>query len=436
MKNFLCMLPILGLTSCSDVSENPFLWISLGFLMLFIFVGSKKSPKRQKEEEETRKRRDEIAKHFEGMDKQFQSSTQVKAEVDTVISHINFSVKGTIYRTQKEIAAARMCDVGNTLILQTESDNKQDEFAVKVFTIDGFHIGYVEKQYSKIIASKINYISRCRISKITFSDVPYIFADVYFSDKEQIQPKFKPKEMRISPTNRLINPLQKQQSKYERTFAFISWTKFLPSDSQVILNELSQGDELQLKHNPISNIPYCVDVYKGDVFLGHVSGFNAINVFKAVSLPHKCIVSNPITKYNVGVGFEVFFEGSPKEVEPTEEEKTILKLFQKEYFPEYEEACHLVYEEPQKALDLLLPLVNKERGLDVKHMCCRCYRKLKQYELEKEMVENILHYIDNIPDDIAPEDVVLSIRASRELYESRLAYDEKRIANKSARKMK
>ena len=242
--------------------------------------------------------------------------------------------------------------------------------------------------------------------------------------------------MQISPTNHLINPLQKQQSKYERTFALISWTKFLPSDSQVILNELSQGDELQLNHNPTSNIPYCVDVYKGDVFLGHVSGFNAINVFKAVSLPHKCIVSNPITKYNVGGGFEVFFEGATDDVEPTEEEKRILKNFQREYFDEYREAQKLINEDPQKALDILLPLVEQERELDVKHLCCRCYRKLKQYDKEKEMVERILHYIENVPDDIAPEEVVIAIRESKEIYESRLAYDEKMIASKNKRKKK
>lgn len=437
MEKYLSMVALIGLTSCaSNSSLDIVLWPTLVILILIAIIAlSSNGNKPTKEElDAKKKRRQELYEHFEQKEKESKTYAEEIPSKYIGIAHINFSVKGSIYRSKQEIAAARMCDVGDTIILRREADNLKDEFAVKVYTLDGYHIGYVEKQYSELAFTQIKYISKCTISKISFSDVPYIFVDVYFSEIEQNQPEFKNLDLQISPRNFMINPTHKFESKYNRIFALISWTSFLTPEGSKVLNNCSQGDELQLKRNPSSNIPFCVDVYKGDVFLGHVSGFDAIKVYKSINMPYKCIVSNPKSKLNVGVGIEVFYEGDPNSVEPTEDEKNTLKQFQREFFSEYEEASHLVHEEPQKALDLLLPLVDYERGLNIKHMCCRCYRKLKQYELEKEMVEKILHYIDIVPYDVAPEDVVLEIRASRDLYESRLAYDEKRIANKNKRK--
>ena len=197
------MLPILGLTSCSDVSENPYLWISLGFLMLFIFVGSKKSPKRQKEEEETRKRRDEIAKHFEGMECADKTRTdgeddndkplfRVADEIEDVFAdvrriahsdennflknvlkehshekHITFEVVGGFYRSDaaKEEYDSKM--PGMEVSLRREPNNPRDEHAVKVLS-ERFHIGYVPKEFSEQVSDIIQ--QKCVSAAIVLSN--------------------------------------------------------------------------------------------------------------------------------------------------------------------------------------------------------------------------------------------------------------------------
>lgn len=58
---------------------------------------------------------------------------------------MNFAVKGTSYRSQADINAARNVRVGDELTLIHEAYNDYDSFAMMVLTSDGHHIGYVEK---------------------------------------------------------------------------------------------------------------------------------------------------------------------------------------------------------------------------------------------------------------------------------------------------
>lgn len=76
------------------------------------------------------------------------SNTQKAKEIPSTAKKVNFAVKGTSYRSQADINAARNVRVGDELTLIHEAYNDYDSFAMMVLTSDGHHIGYVEKKYS------------------------------------------------------------------------------------------------------------------------------------------------------------------------------------------------------------------------------------------------------------------------------------------------
>lgn len=76
------------------------------------------------------------------------SNIQKTNEIPSTAKKVNFAVKGTSYRSQANINAAKNVQVGDELTLIHEPNNDHDTFAMMVLTSDGHHIGYVEKKYS------------------------------------------------------------------------------------------------------------------------------------------------------------------------------------------------------------------------------------------------------------------------------------------------
>lgn len=65
---------------------------------------------------------------------------------------ICFTIVGTSHRNKHEISAANIVKKGEIILLEKESDNEFDKNAVKVLTLDGYHIGYVSSGKAQIIS--------------------------------------------------------------------------------------------------------------------------------------------------------------------------------------------------------------------------------------------------------------------------------------------
>lgn len=100
-------------------------------------------------------------------------------------SKYNVAVKGLYYRSKDSQIRARSINVGEVLYLRKELTNSFDKNAVAVYTDDNKHIGYVDSTYSYDVSSMIDSgeILKCKASKITSDDIPYVYMDIYFSKK-------------------------------------------------------------------------------------------------------------------------------------------------------------------------------------------------------------------------------------------------------------
>lgn len=107
------------------------------------------------------------------------SNTQKAKEIPSTAKKVNFAVKGTSYRSQANINAARNVRVGDELTLIHEPHNDHDSFAMMVLTADRHHIGYVEKKYSMCFFAYKDKIYKCIASKVTNDDIPFIYANAF-----------------------------------------------------------------------------------------------------------------------------------------------------------------------------------------------------------------------------------------------------------------
>ncbi|WP_304266690.1 HIRAN domain-containing protein [Phocaeicola plebeius] len=209
------------------------------------------------------------------------SNTQKTKEIPSTAKKVNFAVKGTSYRSQADINAARNVRVGDELTLIHEAYNDYDSFAMMVLTSDGHHIGYVEKKYSMCFFAYKDKIYKCIVSKVTNDDVPFIYANA-----------------------------------------------FLPFDARV------PDDDL--------------------------------NVQKMTSKEGQYIGN--------GVTVKITTERS----------------LAHETNPDLELAEKLKYSEPEKAVEIFLSCAANESGLYSLHQACFCYRKMKAYDKEKELIQQII----------------------------------------------
>lgn len=109
----------------------------------------------------------------------YTSTTRTESSIPQNAKKVNFAVKGTSYRSQADINAARNVRVGDELTLIHEPHNDHDTFAMMVLTTDGHHIGYVEKKYSMCFFAYKDKIYKCIVSKVTNDDVPFIYANAF-----------------------------------------------------------------------------------------------------------------------------------------------------------------------------------------------------------------------------------------------------------------
>lgn len=209
------------------------------------------------------------------------SNTQKAKEIPSTAKKVNFAVKGTSYRSQADINAARNVRVGDELTLIHEAYNDYDSFAMMVLTSDGHHIGYVEKKYSMCFFAYKDKIYKCIVSKVTNDDVPFIYANA-----------------------------------------------FLPFDARV------PDDDLKVQKMTSKEGQY-------------IGNGVTIKITTERSLAH-------------------------------------------ETNPDLELAEKLKYSEPEKAVEIFLSCAANESGLYSLHQACFCYRKMKAYDKEKELIQQII----------------------------------------------
>lgn len=209
------------------------------------------------------------------------SNTQKAKEIPSTAKKVNFAVKGTSYRSQANINAARNVRVGDELTLIHEAYNDYDSFAMMVLTSDGHHIGYVEKKYSMCFFAYKDKIYKCIVSKVTNDDVPFIYANA-----------------------------------------------FLPFDARV------PDDDLKVQKMTSKEGQY-------------IGNGVTIKITTERSLAH-------------------------------------------ETNPDLDLAEKLKYSEPEKAVEIFLSCAANESGLYSLHQACFCYRKMKAYDKEKELIQQII----------------------------------------------
>lgn len=209
------------------------------------------------------------------------SNTQKAKEIPSTAKKVNFAVKGTSYRSQADINAARNVRVGDELTLIHEAYNDYDSFAMMVLTSDGHHIGYVEKKYSMCFFAYKDKIYKCIVSKVTNDNVPFIYANA-----------------------------------------------FLPFDARV------PDDDLKVQKMTSKEGQY-------------IGNGVTVKITTERSLAH-------------------------------------------EANPDLEFAEKLKYSEPEKAVEIFLSCAANESGLYSLHQACFCYRKMKAYDKEKELIQQII----------------------------------------------
>ena len=211
----------------------------------------------------------------------YNSNAHTDISIPSTAKKINFAVKGTSYRSDADINAARNVRVGDELTLIHEPHNDHDTFAMMVLTSDGHHIGYVEKKYSMCFFVYKDNIHKCVVTKVTSDSIPFIYADAY-----------------------------------------------LPSDAR------TPEDDLRIQKMMSKNGQY-------------VGNGVSVKITTERSLAH-------------------------------------------EANPDVELAEKLKYSEPEKVVEIFLSCAANESGLYSLHQACICYRSMKAYDKEKELIQQII----------------------------------------------
>ncbi len=351
---------------------------------------------------------------------------------------IVFDVKGTFYRTEEEKEEARWVKVGDTLVLEHELFNEYSENAVLVRTINGIAIGYVEKIYSRKVCVNIDHIAECKVIKKTNHDIPFIKAEVYFSEEKCEQVDYMPEEFQITPADqirRLVTGVG-YDPKYKVVGSLVNGTYELPREAIARAKKLKQGERVRLvKQDPTKYYPNRINVYTtDDVLVGFISNFYAKSIYENFDKIIETFVESPM---HGGVGgyyldLNIFFQRG------VDIKNCLVNgMFWDGVYAELKEATEIKRENPQGALELALPITDKEKGIDAKFLCCQCYRLMKRYEEERAMIIRIIDRIESLePDDLEPFACAILKTHQLPIIRKRLNTVETRLANRAKREEK
>lgn len=154
-----------------------FFLIILGFFAIILVASVINAKKVEKEKAEKRK------VHHERLERQRikQGELDKYRNNNPHLIEFNFAVKGLYYRNYNEKEAAKKLELGDKLKIIWDKGNKHDYFALKVITIDGVFIGFVDAKIAEDLWFILDDIVDCVVSKIdNKTDLPFIYAEAYF----------------------------------------------------------------------------------------------------------------------------------------------------------------------------------------------------------------------------------------------------------------
>lgn len=282
------------------MDENFIVWVILAilaFVLFGVFLGNSEHVNSNKYINPSDKSNAQRASVKSSITKSNVKRTYVIPET------FSFFVKGLNFRTEYEIASARMLEEGDTLILVKEPNHPVDPNAVKVLTIKGTHIGYIPAQYSQIVFKNINFIKSCKVVKIVRHPDLSIEVQVCISQYETKQPDFIKEEYQVSLEDNLIKLVSgispdNIQNNYHNVFTVVSGTYELPNESILRARSLTQGEKVNLqKLKPTKYFPYRIDVYSEDgVLLGFFTDSLGRNIFDNFESIEIVYVDAPMSK--------------------------------------------------------------------------------------------------------------------------------------------
>ena len=294
-------------------------------------------------------------------------------------------VKGTYYRTREEIAAARDVEIGDRLILKREPNNKEDRYAVKAYTMEGYHIGYIDRLYSEEIANNINYIKEAVVFSKRGHDIPYINIRVAFSDSPVEQREFISKEFQLRPEDKMISlGTDGKPDQFKRILFPVKGLYEEGRKTVALARALKRGDKVILKKGDCDEyFPKRIDVFtEDDVYLGYADkqliGDEIYDRFDDII----CVMVDAHISQNTAdrLMLSAFL---PKSNEDFTSEPTVSVGITFTYsgdYPQVKFAAKIRQTNPIAALDILLPIAEKERGIDAKMECIACYYQTKEWK--------------------------------------------------------
>lgn len=389
------------------------------FVIWLIFI----TIKLNKENKKSHERRDKAFEYFQVQD-------AIRKDAISM-NPIYFKVKGTSYRSSEEISAARFCNKGDVLILVPEPNNPVDPNAIKVYTIDGVHIGYVEAAYSQDISRNINHILDCVVSRISTREIPYIYAIVRFTSELTKQPEFIKKDFQCSPEQRMQNlssvPLDAY--KYRRVVLMVEGLYELDRFAIAKARTSHKGDKIILKKGECNEYyPYRIEIFLEDgTYIGHADNMYSGEVYNLFDYVVDSFVDSPIcrdtaNRIAVSVIFPVEIK-CPNEFLPTPG----ISFSYKGQYPEVKTAQELRKTNPLAALDILQPIVKREKGIDARIECIACYYHLKDWESRINIINETIQHINALTEEDLPSDDLNRLYSYMPTLVKQLEYSQKRL---------
>lgn len=321
-------------------------------------------------------------------------SSTVKPEAP---ADIIFSVKGILYRKPEEIFAAQMYSEGDTLILKREPDNVADPNAVQVFTLTGQKIGYVDKYNAPRISSRIHYIDKCVIVNKSNHDIPYIDAQVHFSSERCAQSDFITDPEQLTVRQMMILDIGKlAEAGYKEGRARIVNNRELSIESIKALKDCTLTQSLRLKRDDSNpNRKYAISVHdNNDVLLGWLDFYSAFSIYSHVDEVKMVHISRSGNTW-----IEFMYPSAIELKYPSTKDISSCQIYDATLYPEISVAYKMRTSDPEKALAILLPIIDKEKEYRAMSICCTCYRALNQPKDELDMIVRILDKIQSLEDE-------------------------------------
>lgn len=307
-------------------------------------------------------------------------------------------VKGLSYRSPKDIAAARLLDKGDKVVLQRELDNMEDQYAIKVLTRPGNFIGYLDKSYTKMLSQHFDCLL-AEVETIKHTEIPYIYLEITIADSPVISTTIitNPSELSAHERMMILEDIVCESSRsdsyipegYGQSGFYISWTEELPRVNILRAKKCKPGDPLKLIRQIPTRYPGRIEVYTTDnILIGYVdeelhSGLSGvIETIAGVTISSIESIDRIHARMYVPLDVMQTLPNPQNHVDY--------------YFKEISDAAYLAKQDPLSALDMIQFAIDHEKGIYAKDVALKCYWHLKDWGARKKMALHMLEIIESM----------------------------------------